>query len=122
MLIERNRNVPNSLKTIWSLGSMSSWQKSAQNQIFNLILVISSDKCYMGNQSCWAEDPILAPFRNKVLAIFLVSRLRYLSYSSTPLFNNELLCPSLCQELDRHKEDKGEKSLYLISGISCLVI
>lgn len=46
-LIEKNIDLPNSLQTIWSLVSMSSWQKAPQNQIFNLILGISSDKCYV---------------------------------------------------------------------------
>ena len=47
MLIEKNRGLPNSLKTIWNFISMGSWQKSALKQIFNLILGISNDKYYM---------------------------------------------------------------------------
>ena len=47
MLIEKNRGLPNSLRTIWNLISMGSWQKSVLKQIFNLILGISNDKYYM---------------------------------------------------------------------------
>lgn len=63
MLIEKNRDLPNSLKTIWSLVSMRSWQKSAKNLILNLILGISSDECYIKKLELLGSGPYVSFFQ-----------------------------------------------------------
>lgn len=85
MLIEKNRDLPNSLKTIWSLVSMRSWQKSAKNQILNLNLGIPSDECYMKKLELLGSGPTLASFRNKVLSSFsfLWALISFLLFYST---------------------------------------
>lgn len=62
-LIEKNGDLPNSLKTIWSLVSIRSWQKSAKNQILNLILGISSDECYIKKLELLGSGPCVSFFK-----------------------------------------------------------
>ena len=63
MLREKNRGLPNSLKTIWNLISMRSWQKSALNQTFNLILGISNDKYYMEKLELLGSEAHVSAFQ-----------------------------------------------------------
>lgn len=118
----RKDYLPNSLKTIWSLVSMRSLQETAQNQIFNLRLGISNDKYYMEKLEFWGSGSYVSSFQKKSISnfFFLLALILFLFF--TPIFNNGLSYPSLCQELAGFKEDKDEKSLYLTLRISYLVI